>query len=185
MTPVTVGTTNAHYSILQSRQYARYIPGKSHLVLITGIFASGSGATANIVRRTSTSGSPVETVVPQASWNIDKMDGTGVSGITMDFTKTQILVISAQWLGVGRVIVGFNIGGIIRPVHQFLNANNLTVPYTQTFNLPVRMEIRNTGASESKARTGYFDHANGIFLETVRAVAGGTVQFVCCSIQSE
>lgn len=45
------------------------------MVFITGIFASGVGATANIVRRTSTSGAPVETTYAQADWNIDKMDG--------------------------------------------------------------------------------------------------------------
>lgn len=185
LTPITVSTTNGHYSILQSRQYVRYIPGKSHLIFMTGIFASGSGATANIVRRTSTSGSAVDTVIPQSSWNIDKFDGSGISGITIDFTKTQILVIQAQWLGVGRVIVGFDVDGIMYPAHQFLNANNLEVPYTQSFNLPVRLEIRNTGVTESKARVGYFDSTNGIFLETVRAVAGGTINFVCCSVQSE
>lgn len=185
MCPITVSSTNGHYSILQSRQYVRYIPGKGHLIFITGIFASGSGATVNIVRRTSTSGSAVDTAVAQSSWNIDKFDGTGPSGITIDFTKTQILVIDAQWLGVGRVRIAFDIDGIIYPAHQFLNANSLAVPYTQTFNLPVRLEIRNTGAAESKARVGYFDADNGIFLETVRAAAGGTISFVCCSVQSE
>lgn len=185
LTPITVSSTNGHYSVLQSRQYVRYIPGKGQLVFVTGIFASGASASANIVRRTSTSGSAVDTAVAQASWNIDPLDGTGPSGVTIDFTKTQILVIDAQWLGVGRVRVGFDIDGCIVPAHEFLNANNLTVPYTQHFNLPVRLEIRNTGASESKARVGYFDSANGIFLETVRATAGGTINLVCASVQSE
>lgn len=185
MTPITVSTTNGDYSILQSRQYTRYIPGFSHLVLMTGVFASGASWTAKLVRRTSTSGSPVEEEVAQANWNIDKFDGTGPSGITLDLTKTQILFIGAQWLGVGRVIMGFDINGRLYPAHQFLHANVLTLPYTQKFNLPVRYEIRNTGAAESKARGGYFDHANGFFLETTRAVAGGTINFVCCSVQSE
>jgi hypothetical protein len=188
MTPITVSTTNGHYSILQSRQYTRYIPGFSHLVLMTGVFASGSSWTAKLVRRTSTSGSPVEEEVTRLGvngWNIDKFDGTGPSGITIDFTKTQIMFIGAQWLGVGRVIMGFDIDGRLWPAHQFLHANVLTLPYTQIFNLPVRYEIRNTGAAESKARCGYFDAANGFFLETTRAVAGGTIQCICCSVQSE
>ncbi len=185
MTPITVSTTNGHYSILQSRQYTRYIPGYSHLVLMTGVFASGSSYTAKLVRRTSTSGSPVEEEVSQSSWNIDKFDGTGPSGITLDLTKTQILFIGAQWLGVGRVIMGFDIDGRLWPAHEFLHANVLALPYTQTFNLPVRYEIRNTGVAESKARGGYFDHANGFYLETTRAVAGGTINMVCCTVQSE
>ncbi len=185
MTPITVSTTNGHYSILQSRQYTRYIPGFSHLILMTGVFASGSSYTAKLVRRTSTSGSAVEEEVSQSSWNIDKFDGTGPSGITLDLTKTQILFIQAQWLGVGRVIIGFDINGRLYPAHQFLHANVLELPYTQIFNLPVRYEIRNTGAAESKARVGYFDHANGFYLETTRSVAGGTINFVCASVQSE
>ncbi len=184
MCPITVSGTSGHYSVLQSKQYVRYIPGKSHLVFVTGIFSPGTVANTDarvgyfdskngifvkttngaysIVRRTNTSGSPVDTEIAQASWNVDKFDGTGMSGKTLDLTKTNILFINAQWLGVGRVIVGFDIDGILYPAHQFLNANSLTVPYTQHFNLPVRLELRNTGAS-----------------------TGGTIQFVCASVQSE
>ncbi len=184
LTPVTVSTTSGHYAVLQSRQYTRYIPGKSHVILMTGIFSPGTVANtdarsgyfdsangiflkvtngvASVVRRTSTSGSAVDNEVLQSAWNIDKMDGTGPSGITIDLTKTQILYISAQWLGVGRVTVGFDVNGVLYPVHEFLNANNLTVPYTQVFNLPVRMELRNTGTS-----------------------AGATIQFCCASVQTE
>jgi hypothetical protein len=184
MVPITCSATNGHYSILQSRQYIWYIPGKSHLVFMTGIFATGASATASFVRRTSTSGSVVDNSVAQASWNIDKMDGTGVSGINIDFTKTQILFISAQWLGVGRVIVGFDVDGVLAPAHEFLNANSLTLPYTQSFNLPVRFEAQ-TVTTTTVASVGYFDNANGIFLKTVTPVAGGTINFVCCSVQTE
>lgn len=184
LTPITCSGTDTHYSILQSRRYARYIPGKGQLILMTGIFAPAASSTMSLVRRTSTSGSAVDTEIAQASWNIDKFDGTGVSGITLDFTKTQILVIQAQWLGVGRVIVGFDVNGVIYPAHQFLHANILTVPYTQTFNLPVRYEIRQE-TTNNVARCGYFDHANGIFLKASKVQSGGTIQMVCCSVQSE
>jgi len=188
LTPITVSTTNGHYSVLQSRQYTRYIPGKSHLVFLTGVFATGASSTAGFVRRTSTSGSVVDNLVAQSAWNIDKMDGTGTSGLTLDFTKTQILFISAQWLGVGRVIIGFDIDGRLYPAHQFLNANVLTVPYTQTFNLPVRMEVRNTSATTTTARSGYFDANNGVFLQTSLTAGtppGGSIQFCCASVQTE
>lgn len=191
MTPITVSTTDAHYSVLQSRQYVRYIPGKSHLVFITGVFAPASGFSASLVLRTSTSGSVSDAnAVAQANWNIDTF-GAGTknpSGTTIDFTKTQILFISAQWLGVGRVIMGFDINGQLYPAHQFLNANNLTVPYTQTFNLPVRLEVRNTSATTTVARAGYFDHAGGALLQLSKtgvSAPGGSINFVCCSVQSE
>jgi hypothetical protein len=184
MTPLTVSSTSGHYSILQSRQYTRYVPGKGHLVLLTGIFAPGESSTASVVNRTSTSGAVVDTEVLQSAWNIDKFDGTGVSGLTIDFTKTQILFIQAQWLGVGRVVIGFDINGVLHPAHQFLNANSLSVPYTQSFNLPVRYEIRQETTS-AVSRCGYYDSANGVFLKTSKVQSGGTIQFVCCSVQTE
>ncbi len=188
LTPITVSTTNGHYSILQSQQYIRYSPGKSHLTLITGVFATSASSVASIVLRTSTSGSVVESVIQQADWNIDTFTPgpRNPSGKTLDFTKTQILFISAQWLGVGRAIVGFDIDGQFFEAHEFLNANVITVPYTQTFNLPVRMEVKNTGSSTCEADSGYFDNANGLMLRlTDSTTAGGTIQFNCCSVISE
>lgn len=183
MTPIAVSATAGHYSVLQSRQYMRYIPGKSHLVLMTGIFAHTPDCTMSVAIRTSTSGSPVDNEVVQENWNIDKFDGEGPSGIQLDFSKTQILFIQAQWLGVGRVIVGFSVDGVMYPAHEFLNANRLVLPYTQTFNLPIRMEGR-TVTGETSFRSGYFDGANGVFLKAA-GIAGGVVQFNCASCDSE
>ena len=187
-TPVTVSGTNGHYSVLQMGQFARYIPGKSHNIVITGIFASGANATARFVLRTGTSGSASDAeFVNQADWSEDTF-GAGAknpSGLTIDFTKVQILVIDAQMLYAGRVRVGFDIGGRIWWAHYFNIANDQILPTMQTFCLPPRMEIRNTGVAQSKARVGYFEKLNGVFLETERAVAGGTVEFLCCSVQSE
>jgi hypothetical protein len=183
MVPITVSGTDGHYSVLQSRQYTRYIPGKSHLVFITGVFSTESDGAAYITRRTSTSGAVVDTDVAQADWNIDNFDGTGPSRIIIDFTKTQIMFMTAQWLGVGRVVVGFDVNGILWPAHEFLNANALSVPYTQSFNLPVRLEARTASGATTYA-VGYFDANNGILLKNVCA-AGGTMYFVCCSVQSE
>jgi hypothetical protein len=83
--------------------------------------------------------------VTQSSWNIDPLDGTGASGITLDVTKTQILVIDIQALYVGRVRVGFDIGGQVIYAHEFLHANTFIYPYAQTVNLPVRCGMTCTG----------------------------------------
>jgi len=145
-----------------------YQPSKSQLIFITGILkASGGGTgiisrmgyfddnnglflennagTINLVRRTYTGGSASDNPYPQSSWNIDKMDGTGASEITLDFTKTQIFIIDFEWLGVGRVRFGFNVNGITYYVHELLNANNLTTVYMSTPNLPLRYQIINDG----------------------------------------
>lgn len=39
----------------------------------------------------------------QSDWNIDKLDGTGVSGITLDTSKLNIFQIQFRWLGAGEI----------------------------------------------------------------------------------
>lgn len=99
----------------------------------------------NFVRRTYASGTAVDNKVAQASWNLDTMDGNGASGIELDWTKTQILFMDFEWLGVGRVRMGFVIDGNIYYAHEFLNTNSLDVVYMTTPNLPLRSEISNDG----------------------------------------
>lgn len=163
-------TASGDKVVRQTSRYFRYLPGKSQLILLTGVM--GAAATnvrkrvgyfdaANglffqqtstglaVVRRSSVSGSPVDTVVAQSAWNIDRLDGTGPSGVTIDAAKAQIWLIDLEWLGVGRVRMGVVIDGAIYYCHQFLNANSLTTVYMSTANLPVRYEIENTGAASS------------------------------------
>lgn len=183
MTPITVSATDTHYSVIQSRQYCRYIPGKGNVTFITGVFAAGAAATASFVWRTKVSGSIVDTVVAQSSWSVDHFDGTGPSGVTLDFTKIQILVIDAQMLYAGRVRVGFDVDGILYWAHYFSIANNYALPAVQTYNLPVRIDARTT-ASATTFDWGRFDANNGIFFRTSRASLGGTAYYECCSVQN-
>jgi hypothetical protein len=149
---------------MQTYEYLPYQPGRSQLIFVTfnmvaavadtlkfagysdgvnGVEFQLSGTTKQfIVYSGSSSGN--ETVT-QSSWNLDKLDGTGASGITLDITKTQILVIDIQALYVGRVRVGFDIGGQIIYCHEFLHANLFASPYVQTANLPVRCGMTCTG----------------------------------------
>ena len=162
---LSVGSTPST-SIRETKMRFNYQPGKSQLILMTGIMgASSNGIEKNMgvfdnsnglflslnsgdiafVRRTNTSGTPVDSSVLQASWNIDTMDGGGDSGIDIDFTKTQILIIDFEWLGVGRVRMGFVVDGKIYYAHEFLNANVLSLVYMSSPNLPLCYEISKTG----------------------------------------
>lgn len=164
-------------AVLRARQTFRrfnYQPGKSQLFIQTGIF--GAAATGikrkiglfdannglifdqqadgmGVTIRTNTSGSPVDTRVLQANWNIDKMDGTGNSGITLDFTKCQIVFADFEWLGVGRVRFGFFVDGEPFYCHEVLNANNTTLVYMSVPNLPLRYEIQNDGTGAASTLT--------------------------------
>lgn len=76
-------------------------------------------------------------VVSQNSWNQNTMFG-------LDFSKTQILYIDYQWLGVGRVRVGFVNNGVPVICHEFNHNNVTTEVYMMQPSLPVRYEIANT-----------------------------------------
>jgi hypothetical protein len=128
-------------------------PGQANLVQQVGYFDTNdgvflqlSGTTLAVVLRSSVSGSPVDTAVAQNTWNIDKFDGTGPSGLTLDITKPQILAVDLQWLGVGRVRVGFVINGTFYYAHQFQGSNgSFTSVYMKNPNLPIRWFIQATG----------------------------------------
>jgi hypothetical protein len=112
------------------------------------LFFQADGTTLSFVLRsnsTPTPGTPSDVrTVNQSSWNGDKLDGTGPSGITLDPTKTQIFWCDFEWLGVGSVRAGFIINGQYIVCHTFNNANDKTTVYMTTAILPVRYEIKNT-----------------------------------------
>lgn len=171
----TGGTASGAASKRQTRLFMRYVPGYGLTTFMTfcmvggatytnnvrrvglfddenGVFLEVSGTTVSLVQRTFTSGSASDAEkVAQASWNVDTFNGLGPSGITIDWSKAQILVIDLQWLGVGRVRVGFDINGVFYPAHYFLNANLRTSVYMTTANLPLRYENVNAGVSNGTA----------------------------------
>ena len=92
-----------------------------------------------------------QTEVAQDDWNIDKLDGTGVSGVTLDITKAQILWMDIEWLGLGTVRMGFVIDEQFIHCHSFHHANFIESTYITTASLPLRYEITNTGATSGSS----------------------------------
>ena len=169
---LNVTTASGDKVIRQSKRVMTYQPGKSLLNLNTfvmadqtanleqrvgmfdannGIFFEDTGTGYQIVRRTYVTGSAVDNVVAQSSWNGDKLDGTGESGYTLDPTKATIMFMDFEWLGMGSVRVGFVIDGKFIVAHKFLNANNLDTVYMQSANLPIRYEIETTDTLDAGA----------------------------------
>ena len=116
-----------------------------------GVFFQQNDGVLSFVLRSYTSGAPVDTVVTQASWNGDRLDGTGPSGRIIDVTKTQILAMDFEWLGVGDVRCGFFEDGKFVICHTFHNDNIRTTVYMTTAILPVRYEITNTAGTASSS----------------------------------
>ena len=161
----TTGATDA--IVRQTQRYFRYQPGKSQLIFCTFDFQANDGGTKEVgygdddngiffrmdasgnlslFKMSKQTGSAAESEVEQANWSVDVFDGTGVSGITLDATKAQILVVDLQWLAVGRVRVGFDINGIICYAHEFLWANVDSGVYMSTANLPIRYKLVGNGS---------------------------------------
>jgi len=172
---VNLGVTTASGSevIRETIKVFSYQPGKSLLVLSTfvmndaktglrqrvGYYGASNGyylelnnTIVSFYERSSVSGSLVNNQVTQANWNVDKLDGTGASGITLDLTKAQILFMDLEWLGVGTVRMGFIINGNYYVCHKFHHANLITSTYITTASLPLRYEITNTAATASSSR---------------------------------
>lgn len=154
----------------QSFRRLNYQPGKSQLILMTGVLRLSGGGVGvqrrigyfddndgaffednagmmRLVLRCNDSGTPVDLPVDQDVWNIDKFNGKGPSRITADWTKAQIFVIDFQWLSIGRIRFGLEIDGVLYYAHKFNKANAATVPWASTPNLPLRYQMITTSAS--------------------------------------
>jgi len=170
---LNVTTTSGSEIIRETNKVCSYQPGKSLLFMSTfvmnapkanlrqrvgyygasnGLYLEVSGTTGPVfVERSAVTGSVTETRVLQANWNIDKLDGNGPSGFTLDLTKAQILWFDIEWLGLGTVRAGFVINGAFIHCHSFHHANLITSTYITTASLPLRYEITNVDTTASSS----------------------------------
>lgn len=170
---LSIGTGATDYVIHQSRMYHHYMPGKSQSALASftfgsprantykrvGLFGNSNGiffqqdgtGTLSFVFRSDVTGVIVDTTHNQSTWNKDRCDGTGPSGFNMNITKAQLWYVDYQWLGVGRVRVGFVHDGAIIIAHEFYHSNNISTVYWSNPSLPIRCEIRNYGTAVGTA----------------------------------
>ena len=157
-----VTQTSGSRAIKQTKRIFVYQPGKSQLCIFTGKFGGRvdgikksigtfddddgfffqmSGSSFGVVLRKKINGVKTDTFVSQSTWNLDKMNGIGPSGNTIDLSKAQIFTVDYEWLGVGRVRYGVVQKGILIYVHEINNYNSLETVYLRNPNLPVRYEI--------------------------------------------
>lgn len=161
-----------------SDTYHHYVAGSSHLFIATlalsdsgktnlvrdwglfdennGVFFRLNGSTLSAVIRADVSGSVVNNVIPRTEWNVDRLDGTGPSGMVIDVTKDNLYFIDAQWLGAGRVRFGVYHNGARVVCHEYNHNNRYPYPYSATMSLPVRFTQENTGAVGSTSEMRVF-----------------------------
>ena len=170
---MTVTTASGSQVLRETKKVFNYQPGKSLLAILSfnfeeaknnlrqrmGYFGAENGLYLELnstnepsfVKRSSVTGSLVNTEVSKTDWNIDTLDGNGPSGITLDLSKVQILWFDFEWLGSGTVRCGFVIDGVFIHCHSFQHANVSSGTYITTASLPLRVEITNTDTTASSS----------------------------------
>lgn len=169
---LTIGVTSGNCVYRETTKVFPYQPGKSLQILSTftmnsakfglrqrtgyfgstnGFYVELDGSDLYLVKRSFVSGLTVNTRIAQSDWNGDKLNGSGQSGITLDISKSQILWMDLEWLGVGSVRMGFVIDGVFIVCHTFHHANLDVGTYMTTATLPLRYEIENTSTTASQS----------------------------------
>ena len=170
---LTVGGTLGDRVARQTYEYYRYEPGKSQLAILTatfgaatagvrkrvgyfdaenGVFFEQTGSGMSVVIRSNVTGVPTDLAYPRNSWNVDKLNGSGPSGLTLLPENSNIYWMDIEWLGVGRVRFGiWSEDGFPIVCHEERNANIRPTVYMSTAALPLRYEIENTAGGSAGA----------------------------------
>jgi hypothetical protein len=167
-------TASGDVAAFTSNVYHHYFPGISQLAVMT--VACGDAGKAGLTRRwgyfdasngfmfaqvdgvlraqvrSDRSGS-VALIhdVPQSSWNVDKLDGTGPSGMTISTTDDNIYWIDVQWLGAGRIRFGTYYQGQRVVCHEYYHEGNGGQPHATSGSLPLCFAQVNTAGTASSS----------------------------------
>ncbi len=96
---------------------------------------------------------PTENWTLQSAWNLDVMDGTGSSGITLDPSKGNVYQVAFQWLGYGAI--SYSIAnpatGAWVDVHREAYSNRNTSTHTANPTMGLMFECRNSASGTTNA----------------------------------
>jgi hypothetical protein len=161
------------YVIRQSKERAIYQPGKSQLcdfsfsdfqldsnvIKRVGYFSSTTAATYDsqfdgfflesngVNNKISFQLWKTGTLILSAA--TDTWDSSEINPSTIDWSKTHLMAVDFQWLGVGRVRFGMNLSGNTYVFKTNSGTNNLDDVYMSSPDQPIRYEIRSSGGTGS------------------------------------
>jgi len=145
---VSVAGTNTRFS--KQLTVGDYVVIRGQSYLVTDIASDTALSIAPHYRANTVSGVRMNltrnTRTPQSDWNIDRFDGTGISGFNLDITKMQMMYIDYTWYGAGFVRFGMRDAyGNVNYCHKVRNNNVNNQAYMRSGNLPARYEVANIG----------------------------------------
>jgi hypothetical protein len=118
----------------------------------TGTYSVSGTNIAGSFTRTLEGQNQVNTFTPSGSFNLDKLDGTGPSGVVLDPQAGNVYQLEYQYLGYGNATFSIEDPETGKPiaVHMVKNANSRTTPVLKDPNLSVLATSANIGGTESK-----------------------------------
>ncbi len=170
---LTTGTANNDSVIFQTRRHWRYQVFRTHSISwaivfgahqtnVTKMFGQGlnnngwfveqSGGTYYFVKRSNVGIALPgfnELKIARANWNLDRLDGTGPSGLNLDLSKGISWVIDYVWHGTQGINFGINYFDRVIYCHQMVFTATLDEPYSRNAILPLRAMVQNTGTVSS------------------------------------
>lgn len=165
MMKIEASADTAVTSTISSKKSVNYSPGHEIMTMFTARFpTAGAGKTNEeyydryigmfnatdgfaIGERKGTFGiqymqNSIATFIPQTSFNLDKLDGSGRSGMVWDPTKISIFYIAFGWLGAAPIEFAIaSPGGNWVPFHHILYPNLFTTPSIHNPSLPISMSV--------------------------------------------
>jgi hypothetical protein len=187
----TVATVSSSAS-LRSQRYVRYRPGEGVKGRWTAMFTTGQAGNTQLAGLASDStdgmfwgyngtsfgimyrNRSVDTWTPQASWNIDPMNGSvgSSSGQILDPTKLNVYQVKFQYLGGGNVFfyVLDSKTGRFDLVHVFRNANTTTQTNFRNPSMNMLWTTYNSVSSTAVCKVSGASCA--LFVEGVRVFLG-------------
>jgi hypothetical protein len=191
--PVVTGTNTrfadqvvpGEYVVMRGMPYM-VVSVTSNTQMIVSPEYRGASVTGNLIIAKRT-----DTRAAQSTWNIDRCDGTGPSGFSLDLGRMQMLYVDYSWYGAGMLRFGFrNQRGDIIYAHRIPNANYRTEAYMRSGNLPARYEcntqppftyltasLANAATSMTVADTSLFP-SSGYLTVQAAGNTGATVEYL-------
>lgn len=118
----------------------------------TGSYSVSGGGIVGTFTRTIPGEAQTNTFIPSSSFNLDPLDGTGVSKMHLDPQKGNVFQIGFQYLGFGNA--KFKIEdpetGLLHQFHELKLANSRTSPVLKDPNVAIIATSTNIGGTTSK-----------------------------------
>lgn len=166
MAVLSTSAANNGSAKIATRNVLRYSPGLGALVRFTAIFTTGAANSQQIIGIGDESdgfffgyngtdfsvlrlANGVSNWIQQTNWNVDPMDGSGPSGMTLHPNLGNVYTIQYQWLGFGviKFFVTDSTTGEPNLVHMIKYPNTAAVPSVYNPTFPIMAKVLNNGNS--------------------------------------